>query len=158
STRTNVWTGGTVTLSDALTLTNLQLAGATVVGGPTLTVNQLDFTVGILGHSDTVVTGTMNWSPAPGTSARLDGGLTIAGNAVLNLNGADVYLWGGLTNAGTVNWTGVGDLHVNNDGGGRLGSINNLAGATFQSQNDQTIIGENGYPFFNNAGLLRKTA
>ena len=133
---TNLLTSGTITINGSMITSNLVLAGATLAG-------------------NSCVSGVMTW-----TSGQLNGGssLTIATNGVLNLvnNNSYVHIWGALTNAGTVNWTGSG-LYVYNDGASYNGSINNLAGAVFNAENDQPIALYYGSPYFNNAGLFRKS-
>jgi hypothetical protein len=62
---------------------------------------------------------------------------------------------GTLTNAGTATWSGTGDVLVAN------GAVwNNQAGATFEIQNDRSILWWfNALPTFNNAGtVLRSTS
>ena len=68
-----------------------------------------------------------------------------------------LQLFGALTNAGTVNWTGTGNLEIYN-GYSYTGGINNLAGAVFNAQNDQSITCAcYGNEYFNNAGLFLKS-
>ena len=97
----------------------------------------------------------MNW-----TSGQLGAGatLTVATNGVLNMGGSGtLQLFGALTNAGTVNWTGTGNLEIYN-GYSYTGGINNLAGAVFNAQNDQSITCAcYGNEYFNNAGLFLKS-
>ena len=97
----------------------------------------------------------MNWADGTlGAGATL----TVAANGVLNLGGdGTLYLYGALTNAGTVNWTGTGNLEIYN-GYSYTGGINNLAGAVFNAQNDQSVTCAcYGNEYFNNAGLLIKS-
>jgi hypothetical protein len=101
------------------------------------------------------VTGTANW-----TSGTIDGAssLTVASNAVLNIIGkGGVYLYGPLTNAGTVNWSGTGgiDLYYYST---YTGGIVNLPGALFNVQNDETMETSGGSPYFDNAGTFLKSA
>ena len=102
--------------------------------------------------------GAMNWSDGqlnPGSS------ITIAINGVLTINlSTTLQMYGVLTNAGTVNWVG-GNFVIQNDngGGGYIGGINNLPGAVFNVQCDQTIgCACYGAEYFNNAGIVRKSA
>ncbi len=80
--------------------------------------------------------------------------LTITTNSALNLSGsATKTLNGTLTNAGSLTWSGAGGLTIN-------APFYNLAGATFEAQNDQALGPTfccTNMPFYN-AGLLRKTA
>ena len=57
-----------------------------------------------------------------------------------------------MTNAGTVAWSGAGDLGLYDSG------IYNLTGALFDIQTDQSIPPHLGNNFINNAGTLRKSA
>ena len=129
--------------------------------------------VGVPGAVDTVnfATGTINLTAAVtiGGQFNWSGGtlegspLTVGSNAVMNLLGSGTLsLYGPLTNEGTVNWTGNCDLLVQNYNGtyGYSGGIVNQAGAIWNIQCDQTIQANGGYggtPYFNNAGLLRKS-
>jgi hypothetical protein len=85
--------------------------------------------------------------------------VTIATNAVMNISGGSglKQISGTLTNAGTITWSSTNDVQVPNDGGSYNGGIINLAGATFDIQNDQTLS-QYGAGFFNNAGMVRKSA
>ena len=80
----------------------------------------------------------------------------------MNISGSSpLNLYGVLTNAGTVNWGGTGNLAVYNGAYGYTGGIVNLAGALFNVQNDQTIqvTDYNGaVAYFNNAGTFLKSA
>ncbi|MGA2659219.1 MAG: hypothetical protein ABSH34_17085, partial [Verrucomicrobiota bacterium] len=111
------------------------------------TNDTINFTSGTISLSSPVtINGQFNWS-----GGTLSGSaLTIAANGLLNLGGtADRFLLGVLTNAGTVNWTGTGNLTVYNDNGVNYdGGIYNLPGALFSLQNDQFINGNFGHEFF----------
>lgn len=102
------------------------------------------------------MSGTLNW-----TGGVLSGGaaLTVASNAVMNIGGnGTLDLYGALTNAGTVNWSGTGDLQLFNGAQGYTGGIDNLAGAVFNARNDQAVnCACYGGEYFNNAGLFRKS-
>jgi lipopolysaccharide export system protein LptA len=145
--------GGTLTPNGAVP--NLILAGGTV-NGVNASIGNLTWSSGTLLGTNTV-TGSASW-----TSGSLGAGsaLTIAANAILNINGnASKSLSGVLTNAGTVNWSGTGDLLIYHYAlQGSSGGIVNLAGALFNAQNDQTIVGEDSASYFNNAGTLLKSA
>jgi uncharacterized repeat protein (TIGR01451 family) len=69
--------------------------------------------------------------------------LNISGNANKVLDGRT------LNNGGTLNWSGAGDIDLSNSA-----VINNLAGATFNIQNDETLFATG---TVTNAGLLTKT-
>ncbi len=145
-------TGGTLTLNGAVP--NLILAGGTVTG-VNASITNLTWSSGTLQGSDTLA-GLANW-----TYGTIGNGsaVTIATNAVLNISGYSKYLSGVLTNAGTVNWSGTGDLDLYNYAlQGQDGGIVNLAGAVFNVQNDQTIVNDGGSPYFNNAGTFLKSA
>ena len=135
---TNLWIGGTVTIDGAVTTANSVLAGAGLNGS---------------GSFSSEVTWISGSFAAGGT-------LTIATNGVLTMNGSTtLQVFGALTNAGTVNWL-AGAVVINNansGNGGCIGGINNLPGAVFNAQCDQSIAcGCYGSEYFNNAGLLRK--
>jgi hypothetical protein len=131
--------GGTVTLGPAFqqsgAITNLTIAGATLAG--TNTVN-----------------GTFNWN-----NGTIAGPLMILSNGVMNIRGTTTLLLEGpLTNAGTVTWTNNGDLDVLNGSGVYFGSIENLPGALFDIQSDQTMFNNAGGPTsFHNVGTLQKS-
>src|SRR6266849_5468991 len=167
------FTGGSLTLLDDL-IPNLQLVGGTLSLGTNFqggTITNLTFggtlsgnyTVsgtfncggGVAGSLQVLSGATLNWSG--GTAA---GPVTIASNAVLSLSGSNnKFLLNVLTNAGTVTWTGSGNLYVYNDNSSLRGAIYNLAGALFDIQNDQGLACAcYGYEFFSNAGTLRKSA
>jgi len=136
-TGTNLFAGGTVVINGSITTSNSVFSGGDLAGG------------GFLG-------GSFNWSAgeiAPGST------LTISTNGIMNITtGSTHYLTGALTNAGVINWTG-GNVQVANDGSSRNGGLNNLAGAIFNAQCDQTIVCAcYGQEYFSNAGLLQKTA
>ena len=129
--------GGTLYLSGTFqdgSITNLTLAGVTLVGTNTLT-------------------GTLNWS-----GGTISAALTVASNGVCNVSSsATKFLYGPLTNWGTVAWSGTGPWYIYNDGGAthHQGAIYNLAGGLFDMQNDASLSGDY---LFNNAGTLRKSA
>jgi hypothetical protein len=146
-------TGGTMTLNAAVP--NLVVSGGTV-DGINSSISNLTWSSGTLQGANTL-TGTASW-----TSGTIGGGgsLTVASNAVLNIGGQySVYLNGVLTNAGTVNWSGTGNLYLYNYAPqGSTGGIVNLAGALFNVENDESISGEEGSPYFINAGTFMKSA
>jgi hypothetical protein len=113
----------------------------------------------------TINSGSSSIIPAGGAFAIMDwnggsiyGALTLASNGVLNVSGsADKNLYGPLTNAGTIVWTGAGNLQAYNYSVPPYsGEIYNLAGGLFDIQND-TVVGSSGYAaLFSNAGTVRK--
>jgi hypothetical protein len=145
--------GGNAPVSVSAPLANLTVSGASLSFNGTVT--NLTLSGGSLVGTNTIL-GTMNWT---GGAINSGAALTIATGAVLNLGGtASLDLYGVLTNAGTVNWTGTGTLLVWNDNGVTYnGGIYNLSGALFSIQNDQSMQGEYAYAFFNNAGTVRKS-
>lgn len=131
-------TAGTVTLGTNFqggAITNLTLAGATLIGTNT-------------------VTGTFHVN-----NGTLIGPLTVASNGTLYFNGnTTMFLQSPFTNAGTVIWTNTGNIDVLN-GSGYTGLIENQAGALWDIQNDQSLFNNAiGNAYFHNAGTLRKSA
>ena len=103
------------------------------------------------------VSGQFNWSG--GTLVGKP--LTVTTGGVMTLtNSASKALQVTLTNAGTINFTGSGDLTIyNNNGVNYSGAIYNLAGGLFDFQVDRNInCACYNYEVINNAGLLRKSA
>jgi hypothetical protein len=124
-------------LNGGITSSNFVLAGGTLMG------------------NNATNDGVMSWT---GGSLGAGSALTIASNAVLNISGSNTLaLYGVLTNAGTVNWSGTGNLEVYNGAYGYTGGIVNLAGAVFNVQNDQTVANPYSEGYFDNAGLLQKS-
>src|ERR1035441_3099045 len=97
----------------------------------------------------------MDW-----TGGSISGSLSVATNAVLNISGgADKYLDGPLTNAGSVVWSGSGQLLVlYQPSSFYYGAIYNLAGGLFDIQTDARLYYASGNEVFDNAGTLRKSA
>src|ERR1019366_8395894 len=108
---------GTVTATAGSQFGTLNLNGGTLAGSlSALGGSVVNWTSGTLG------------SPAS---------LTVARNAMLNLSGSGTkYFYGALTNAGTVVWSGTGNLALYNNNASYRGAIVNLAGAQFDVQND----------------------
>ena len=107
-------TGGTL-VADALvgSVQNVVLAGGMLNGGFGSSISNLTWITGTLQGANTI-TGSANW-----TGGLIGAGstLTIATNAVLNINGSNTLsLAGVLINAGTVNWAGTGTVEVYNAG------------------------------------------
>ena len=146
-------TGGTLTLNGLAP--NMILAGATV-DSVNASISNLTWTSGTLQGANTI-TGTASWTGGTIGSAS---SLTVASNAVLDISGSfGLYLYGPLTNSGTVNWSGTSTLYLyQNTIQGNDGSIVNLPGALFNVQNDESIQTEEGAPFFDNEGTFLKSA
>jgi len=127
----NVLASGTYTLNGLVSSENLVLSGATLTGVGTLN-------------------GSFDW-----TSGTISAGLSfnIPSGAVLNLQSSGIKnINGSITNAGTIFWTGTGDLIVR-------GVIHNSSGGVFDARNDEVINDYPGYsPFFINDGTFRKSA
>ena len=133
-----------------------------IAGSGTLTLNggvilsNLLLEVELAGNS--TVSGAFSWASGglfPGST------LTIASNSILNVNGSNTLGFSGLlNNEGTVNWSGTGNLQINNYSPyGWTGAISNQFGAIFNVSNDQIITNGNpGNGNFNNAGTFLKSA
>ena len=146
--------GGTFTLS---TPPNFQGPGLVQITATT-TLNAFTgtFTLSgstLVGQNTVAPTGTINLN---GTSLGAGASLTIANNAVLNLQTA-ITFFGALTNQGTVNWL-AGNVSLHTNGVSTTGAIWNQAGALFDIQCDQTLNNGASLATFHNAGLLRKSA
>jgi len=125
---TNLLDSGNVTLAGGIHAQNLELAGAALAG-------------------EGMLSGTMSWTSGNiATNARL----TVAADGVLQLRGnAGKYLYGTLTNAGQVTWSGIGSLTL-------FGTIHNQAGGVFEARNDELLNYSSGTPVFINDGVFRK--
>ena len=158
----------TVSLGANAQVTNLVVGGAG--GVQVLSVNNAILTVanggafgtnGVLDLSGSTLNGAVTLAGTnyfAGSALGNLSALTVASNAVLTLGGGGTeYFYGVLTNAGTVNWTGTGNLQIYNNYSGayQIGGVVNLPGALFNAQNDQAINGS-GTPYFNNAGAFLK--
>src|SRR5262245_4651971 len=133
---TNLLAGGTVTFDGAIVSTNAQLGGANLVG-------------------TSIISGILTW-----TSGEIDDSavVSIATNGLLNISGgANKFIYGILTNAGTIRWSSS-DLYLRDFGFGS--HVQNLPGGLFDVLSNETFgcgpCGTN--IFFNNAGLLRKSS
>lgn len=142
----------------ANTISNFPLMAGTVYPGPSFqggTITNLTIAGATLGGTNTV-TGTFNCS-----NGMIAGGpLTIAPTGVLNINGNNsLVLENPLTNAGIVNWTNTGTLVVPNNGANYFGLIENLSGASFDIECDESLYNDAGSTaYFYNSGTLRKSA
>jgi hypothetical protein len=144
---------GTYTLSSP---PNFQGPGTVQITTTTLNAFTGTFTLigsTLVGQNTIAATGNITLN---GTSLNFGGSLTVASNAVLNLQTA-ITFFGVLTNQGTVNWL-AGTVTVNTNGSGTTGAIRNQAGALFDIQCDQALNFNSLPATFNNAGSLRKSA
>jgi hypothetical protein len=121
---------GTLTLSSTGSMTTLTQSAGTLTNNATLTVS------GLVTWSGGTISGT-------GTT-NANGGMTLTVEPFLSAQT--------LNNAGTATWDGILFLMENG------AVINNLAGATWNLENDSAIGFEGGTtPVFNNAGTFQKT-
>lgn len=149
----NQMTGGSITLINDV-IPGLQLIGGTVGLSPTFQGGSItNFTLNgpaLVGTN--LVSGIFNWN-----GGSINGVLTVATNSTMNIGGGVTKtLYASLTNAGTVIWTGAGDVQlVNNSGSG--GAIYNLVGGLFDIRNNQALNNYYSTESFSNAGLVRKS-
>ena len=115
-----------------------------------ISTSNLEFRSGRLSGTSTI-TGTLNW-----TGGTIEGGpmaMTIASGSTLNLMGdaAKTLSGSSINNAGTTNWTGAGDLNLNNN------AIFNNTGV-FNVQTDASLVQiGGGTSTFDNQGTLTKS-
>jgi hypothetical protein len=122
---------GTVAVNG--TLTNVTLSGGSLTGAVS-------------------VVGGMIW-----TSGDVYGSLTLGTNGVLVVGqGGGMYLYGVLTNAGTIQVTNTSGLALHNCGGGG-GELVNLPGALVDIRTDASIYRVCGDEVFINQGTVRKS-
>jgi hypothetical protein len=145
------WTAGGFALNPGVQLNGLGLYkvnGATVTGNASFTASNFDIAAGTLdGSAVATLAGTMNWSGGTMTGS---GRTLIAPGATLNLStSSGVSLGRSLENAGTVLWTGSGNLG--------MGVITNRAGALFDVRNSAGLNFFAANPRFDNAGTFRKS-
>lgn len=156
---------GTIELLDQIP--NLELAGGTVVLLPSFqggTITNLTLAGATLAGAN-VVTGTLNCGPATGPLTGAPGGMVnwasgsfagpvrVESNASLRLVGtATKSLNGTLTNLGTVQLTGGGNLGVYAVNGGRIENA-----GRFEIRSTGDVPGYNS-PVFRNTGIVRKSA
>jgi hypothetical protein len=162
----------TVTLNANAQVASLTLGGSSGIQNLTASGSTLALTNsgtvgahGVLVLLDSTLSGALNVNGAIDCTndATLAGEsvVTISSNAVMNLTASGntvLYLDGVVTNAGTINWSGTGNiLTYNYSPSGETGGIVNLAGAVFNDQQDHTMMDESGSPFFSNAGTFIKS-
>jgi hypothetical protein len=149
--------GATVILNDRIS--QFVLASGNVVLSPTFegtgTIQSLQLSGATLTGTNTV-TGTLGISGGalgPGSV------LTVKAGGTLDFNGGAANIFGPLTNAGTIIWTG-NNVFVGNNGSSDTGVIANQPSGLFLIQSDQSLAaGGFGRPeVFLNAGTVRKTA
>jgi hypothetical protein len=131
---TNLLSSGTFTLNGLVTGSNARLAGATLAG------------------TNGIIAGVMTWTSGLFASGST---LTIAANGLLQLagnNGSDYYLYGTLTNAGTLRLLS-GNLQLYCSPGYLL----NLPGALVDLAGDVSIDRGCGGDLFVNLGTVRKS-
>lgn len=124
---------GTINVADGVSLgNNIELAG-----GNFNSANPAN---------PSVVTGTLTW-----TTGNLNGTWNIASGATFNIAGNATKLIGNgaaINNAGTINWSGPGDLQAY-----QSVVLTNLSGANFNATSDATMSNYySGNAFTNNAG------
>ncbi len=149
------WTGGTFTLDGGAQLNGDGLyrisSPATVAANASITITNLDLIHGTLDGTGTVtIANVMNWS---GGTMSGRGRTIIPAGAMLN---ATLPSGGGLNartleNAGTIRWTGAGNL------GFVSAVITNLVGATFLAEGAGGMTFVSGLNRFDNAGTFRKS-
>lgn len=169
-------TGGSITLIDD-SIPNLQLRGGTISLGSSFQAGGQITNLVVLGGT---LTGNNSVQGTFTSAANLPGSLQILSGSVVNWMGGSMqgpvnvssggallissnntkYLWGALTNAGTVAWTGTGGLEVDySTANNQLGTIENLAGALWDIHNSTRLYNNapNG-AYFHNAGTLQKSS
>ncbi len=148
------WTGGTfVNTGGQLNgsgLYRINANGGSLLAITDLAVSNIDLLLGALDGSGTVtVNNAMNWS---GGSMTGSGPTLIAPNAILNLaNANNANLSRTLENAGTILWTGAGNLTLSS------GILTNDPGGLFEQQGAGSLASFNTPHEFDNTGLFRKT-
>jgi hypothetical protein len=147
------WTGGTFILNGSAQLNGAglyKINGGTLTDGATLTVQNLDLTVGVLnGAAVLTISNQMNWT---GGSMSGSGRTIISPAATLAVGsssalGLDTRV---LENAGTAIWTGSGGIGL------VAAVITNRSGALFDAQSSSTF-GTIGSSRFDNVGTFRKS-
>jgi hypothetical protein len=141
------FSSGTASIRSLQCSKNLAISNGSFVIATTSAINgSLTLSGGNFdGGSDLTVSGLLTWS---GGRMMGSGRTHASGNIVLNGSG-QVLDARTLENLATATWTGADNIS-----GANGGVFNNLAGATFEIQNDAVFSSST----FNNAGLLRKTS
>ena len=125
--------------------------------GVPATNDTINFSAGTIDLTAAVtINGQFNWSGGTLTGTPL----YIATNGSLLISGSGAkFLQMPLTNSGTIRWQG-GDLIVPNNNSGFSGAIQNLSGALFDIQCNQSLYNNygGGSPYFSNAGVVQKSA
>ena len=149
--------GATVILNDRIA--NLVLIAGNVVLVPAFETTgkiqslQLDG-ASLIGSNTVTGTLVMNGGIIPAGST-----LTVAPGGTFNVGAPGLTLNGPLTNSGTVNWSGAGNININNNNLGLFGAVYNQPGGLFIARNDQSVTsGGYGLEQFNNTGTIRKLA
>src|SRR5205823_4245994 len=122
------------------------LSGSSFAINGAISSTNLEFAAGTLGGTSTI-SGVFNW-----TGGTLDTNLTMPAGTALNISGdADkIKASAPLSNAGTVTWTGTGNLRI-----AQSGSFTNQAGGMFRVQTDAILNPY--YSTFTNAGTFTKS-
>jgi choice-of-anchor C domain-containing protein len=161
---TNEITGGSITFASNV-IPNLQLLGGTITLGPTFqggSITNLSLANGtLLGtnilsgvltiNGGTLGPGQLLMQPASTLNfcGYLQETLTVPSNAVMNFTGKTTsYLYGSLTNQGTINWSNQ-DIYLENNV-----TFNNLQNAVFSCQGGLSFVTYDAGSAFNNAGLF----
>lgn len=141
----NVAFTGSIAVMGPLTVTNGTVTLSNVEG--MVQVPSLRFSAGtIAGTSSLNISGRLQWSGGTmaGTGVtNANGGMSLEGNSARRLDRI-------LNHSGEGTWTGNANLGIS-------GTFNNLAGATFEIQNDRAFAGSGTTARVNNAGTFRKT-
>jgi hypothetical protein len=148
------WTGGSFTLNPGAQLNGdglYRINAGTVTANANLAIEKLDLITGTLGGPGAVtINSLMNWS---GGTMSGGGRTIIPAGAMLNANllsGAGLNART-LDNAGTILWTGAGNIGFVN------AVITNRAGALFHAQSGGGLTFVSGPNRFDNAGTFRKS-
>jgi len=128
------------------TITNLTVTGITLNGTNTVT-GLLNLNGSASGPLVVASGGVVNWG-----GGTLSGGLTVAPGGVVNITGQSYsYMYvAGISNAGTINWTGGYPALIYGS------TFYNLAGGVFNIECDGYFYYYYGSEKFNNAGLVQK--
>ncbi len=162
--RTITHRNGTNTINSLTSQENFSLTGGTLTLNGASTVNGVfAMSAGVLAGAGTLtVTGaaTITGGQMTGT-----GTTTLQGPTSISVSGLGLDAGRILRNEATLTWT-AGTIDLNNSQNGGSGRIDNIAGALFDAQGNNLISATGfadvnsvvGFPAFNNAGTLRKSA